>query len=184
MGFLILILGIVLWWAAHLFKRVQPERRAAMGDKGRGPVALAIVAGVVLMVIGYKLTPFIHVWAPPAFTIHLNNVLVLVAIWMMSPAGTKGKILSNVRHPMLMGFRTWAVAHLLVNGDLASMVLFGGLLLWGMVEVVVINKAEPEWTPRTDGSIAKDGMFFVASIVLLVIIGYVHGLVGPVPFPT
>ena len=184
MGFLILILGIVLWWAAHLFKRVRPEQRAAMGDKGRGPVTLAIVAGVVLMVIGYKLTPFIYVWAPPAFTIHLNNVLVLVAIWMMSPAGTKGKILSKVRHPMLMGFRTWAMAHLLVNGDLASMVLFGGLLLWGMVEVVVINKAEPEWSPRTDGSIAKDGMFFVASIVLLVIIGYVHGLVGPVPFPT
>jgi len=184
MGFGILILGVALWWAAHLFKRVAPERRAAMGDKGRGPVALALVGSVILMVIGFKMTPYIHVWAPPAFTIHLNNVLVLVAIWMMSPAGTKGKILSGVRHPMLMGFRTWAVAHLLVNGDLASMILFGGLLLWGMVEVVVINKAEPDWTPRTDGSIAKDGMFFVASIVLLVIIGYIHGLVGPVPFPS
>jgi uncharacterized membrane protein len=184
MGFGILILGVALWWAAHLFKRVAPERRAAMGDKGRSPVALALVGSVVLMVIGFKMTPYIHVWAPPAFTIHLNNVLVLVAIWMMSPAGTKGKILSNVRHPMLMGFRTWAVAHLLVNGDLASMILFGGLLLWGMVEVVVINKAEPDWSPRTDGSIAKDGMFFVASIVLLVIIGYIHGLVGPVPFPS
>ena len=184
MGFLILILGIALWWAAHLFKRVAPERRAAMGDKGRGPITLAIVGSVVLMVIGYKLTPFIHVWAPPAFTIHLNNVLILVAIWMMSPAGTKGKIMSKVRHPMLMGFRTWAVAHLLVNGDLSSMILFGGLLLWGMVEVVVINKDEPDWSPRTDGSLAKDGMFFAASIVLLVIIGYVHGLVGPVPFPT
>ena len=184
MGFGILILGVALWWAAHLFKRVAPERRAEMGDKGRGPVALAIFASVVLMVIGYKLTPFVYVWAPPTFAIHLNNVLVLIAIWMMSPAGTKGKILSNVRHPMLMGFRTWAVAHLLVNGDLASMILFGGLLLWGMVSVVVINKAEPDWTPRTDGSIAKDGMFFVASIVLLVIIGYIHGLVGPVPFPS
>jgi uncharacterized membrane protein len=184
MGFGILILGVALWWAAHLFKRVAPERRAAMGDKGRGPVALALVGSVVLMVIGFKMTPYIHVWAPPAFTIHLNNVLVLVAIWMMSPAGTKGKILSNVRHPMLMGFRTWAVAHLLVNGDLASMILFGGLLLWGMVSVVVINKADPDWSPRTDGSIAKDGMFFVASIVLLVIIGYIHGLVGPVPFPS
>ena len=184
MGFGILILGVALWWAAHLFKRVAPERRAEMGDKGRGPVALAIVGSVVLMVIGFKLAPYVHVWAPPTFAIHLNNVLVLVAIWMMSPAGTKGKILSGVRHPMLMGFRTWAVAHLLVNGDLASMILFGGLLLWGMVSVVVINKAEPDWTPRTDGSIAKDGMFFVASIVLLVIIGYIHGLVGPVPFPS
>ena len=184
MGFLILILGVALWWAAHLFKRVAPARRAEMGDKGRGLVALALLGSVVLMVIGYKLAPFVHVWAPPAFTFHLNNVLVLVAIWMMSPAGTKGKILSNVRHPQLMGFRTWAMAHLLVNGDLASIILFAGLLVWGRVEVVVINKAEPDWTPRADGSIAKDGMFFVASIVLLVVIGYVHGLVGPAPFPS
>ncbi|MBE1285809.1 MAG: hypothetical protein GJ676_21025 [Rhodobacteraceae bacterium] len=184
MGFVVLGLGVALWWGAHLFKRVAPERRAEMGEKGRGAVALAILGSIVLMVIGYKLTPTVYVWAPPAFAIHLNNVLVLVAIWMMSPAGTKGKLLSNVRHPMLMGFRTWALAHLLVNGDLASIILFGGLLLWGMVQVVVINKAEPEWQPRTDGSIAKDSMFFVASIVLLVVIGYVHGLVGPSPFPS
>ncbi len=184
MGFLILVIGVGLWWAAHLFKRVAPERRAAMGDKGRSQVALAIMLSVVLMIIGFKAAPYVHIWSPPAFAIHLNNVLVLVAIWMMSPAGTKGKIMSKVQHPMLMGFRTWAMAHLLVNGDLASIILFGGLLVWGMAEVIVINKTETDWTPRTDGSLAKDGMFFVASIVLLVIIGYIHGLVGPTPFPS
>ena len=184
MGFVLLILGVALWWAAHLFKRLMPARRAAMGDAGKGAVAGALVVSILLMIFGYRMTDFIHVWAPPSFMIHINNLLVLIAIWMMSPAGTKGKILSNVRHPQLMGFRTWAMAHLLVNGDLASIILFAGPLVWGMVEVVVINKAEPEWTPRTDGSIAKDGMFFVASIVLLVVIGYVHGLVGPAPFPS
>lgn len=184
MGFVLLILGVALWWAAHLFKRVAPERRAAMGDAGRGVVAVAILLSIVLMVIGYRMTDYIHVWSPPAFMVHINNLLVLIAIWMMSPAGTKGRILHKVRHPMLGGFRAWAVAHLLVNGDLASIVLFGGLFLWGIVEMKAINRAEPNWTPGAPGTLAKDAMFLVASLVLMAVIGYIHGWLGYWPFPT
>ncbi|MDA7966095.1 NnrU family protein, partial [Ruegeria sp.] len=117
MGFVLLILGVALWWAAHLFKRVMPERRAAVG---KGAIALALVAAVLLMIFGYRMTDTVFVWAPPSFTIHINNLLVLIAIFMMSPAGTKGRLLNRMRHPMLAGFKLWAFAHLLVNGDLAS----------------------------------------------------------------
>lgn len=184
MGFVLLILGVALWWVAHLFKRVMPERRAAMGDGGKGAVALALAVSVLLMIFGYRMTDFIHVWAPPTFLIHVNNLLVLIAIYLMSPAGTKGRLLNKLRHPMLGGFKLWAFAHLLVNGDLASIILFGGLLAWAVVEVIVINKSEPDWSPAAPGSYGKDAMFFVASIVLLGAIGYVHGLVGPSPFPS
>ena len=182
MGYLILVLGVAIWWVAHLFKRVAPERRAAMGNKGRGLVAAALGLSIVLMVIGFKQAEHIDFWYPPSMMIHANNLLVLIAIWMMSPAGQKGKLLQGVRHPMLMGFGIWAAAHLLVNGDLASVVLFGGLLAWAVAEVVVINAAEPEWEPRTDGSIAKDGMFMAGSVVLLAVIGYIHGWLGYWPF--
>ena len=184
MGFVLLILGVALWWAAHLFKRVMPERRAAMGDAGRGAVALTLLAAILLMIFGYRMTDFVFVWAPPTFMVHINNLLVLIALFMMSPAGDKGRILNKVRHPMLGGFKLWAFAHLLVNGDLASIVLFGGLLAWAVVEVIVINRSEPGWTPGEPGTYGKDAMFFVASIVLLGVIGYIHGLVGPSPFPT
>ncbi|WP_425043264.1 NnrU family protein [Primorskyibacter sp. S87] len=184
MGFILLILGVAFWWGAHLFKRVAPERRAAMGDGGRGAVALGIVAGIVLMVIGFRMTPFIHVWSPPSFMIHLNNLLVLIAIWMMSPAGEKGLILNKMRHPMLAGFGVWAIAHLLVNGDMASIILFGGLLVWALVEVSVINKDEPDWTPGEPGTLGKDAMFMAGSVVLLAVIGYVHGWLGYWPFPS
>ncbi|SDC52430.1 NnrU family protein [Ruegeria marina] len=183
MGFVLLILGVALWWAAHLFKRVRPAQRAAMGARGKGMVALALLVSIVLMVIGFRMTPYVHVWAPPAYMTHANNLLMLVAIWMMSPAGTKGKLLHKMRHPQLAGFRAWAAAHLLVNGDLASIILFGGLFIWGIIEVAVINAAEPDWTPGPEGTLAKDGMFLVASIVLLAVIGYIHGLVGPSAFP-
>ncbi|MBE1297273.1 NnrU family protein [Phycobacter azelaicus] len=179
----LLVLGILLWWGAHMFKRLAPASRASLGDKGKGIVALGIVLGIVLMVLGYRATEFIYVWAPPTFMVHINNLLVLIAIYMMSPAPKKGALLSGMRHPMLTGFALWALAHLLVNGDLASIVLFGGLLLYVPVQIMLINKAEPNWTPGPKGSIAKDGMFFVGSIILLGVIGYIHGLIGPSPFP-
>ncbi|WP_170474965.1 NnrU family protein [Ruegeria arenilitoris] len=182
MGFFLLILGVALWWAAHLFKRIMPEKRAALGDAGKGVVALALVVSILLMIFGYRMTDYIHVWAPPSFMVHINNLLVLIAFYLMSPAGQKGRLLSNVRHPMLAGFKLWAFAHLLVNGDLASIVLFGGLLAWAVVEVIVINRTEPEWTPGEPGTYGKDAMFFVGSIVLLGVVGYIHGLVGPSPF--
>lgn len=179
----ILIVGVALWVAAHLFKRVMPERRAAMGDKGRGAVALVLLFSVVLMVIGYRMADFIPLWSGPIWLVHLNNLAVLVALYMMSPAPKKGALLNGMRHPMLTGFLLWAGAHLLVNGDFASLILFGGLGIWAVVEMMVINRAEPEWTPGPKGSIAKDGMFFAGSIVLLGVIGYIHGLIGPSPFP-
>lgn len=179
----LLILGLALWVLPHFFKRLHPNARARLGDKGKGLVAALVLLGIVVMVLGYKAAPYIDVWFPPTWTVHLNNLMVLIALYMMSPAPKKGRLLSGMRHPMLTGFSLWAVAHLLVNGDLASVVLFGGLLLWALAEMVVINRAEPAWTPPTPGSYAKDAMFFAISIVLLAVIGWIHGLVGPWPFP-
>jgi len=183
MGFALLILGVALWWAAHFFKRLMPAQRAAMGDRGKGLVTLVIVAGIVLMVVGFRMADFVPVWSPPSWTVHINNLLVLIAIWMMSPAGNKGLLLNKMRHPMLAGFRAWAIAHLLVNGDLASILLFGGLFVWALVEVAVINRAEPDWTPPAPGTLIDDAKFMAASVVLLVIIGYIHSWLGPWPFP-
>ncbi|MFY1708247.1 NnrU family protein [Tritonibacter scottomollicae] len=179
----LLIFGIILWWAAHLFKRLAPAQRAHLGTKGKGLVALALLASVVLMVIGYRGTEYIHVWAPPSFLVHVNNSLMVLALFFTSPGPRKGRLFRKMRHPMLFGFSLWAVAHLLVNGDLASVILFGGLLVWAGVEVLAINRAEPEWKPGPKGTTAKGLMFLAISILLVGVIGYIHGLIGPSPFP-
>ncbi|MGX9351255.1 NnrU family protein [Shimia sp. W99] len=179
----LLILGVLLWVAGHFWKRAMPDAHARMGDRARGVSALIIFAGVIAMIFGYRMAPVVDLWYPPTWTWHINNLLVLIAIFMMSPAPRKGKLLNNMRHPQLAGFRAWAFAHLLVNGDLASLILFGGLFVWALAEVVVINKAEGSWQPTERGTIAKDGMFLVASLVLMAVIGWIHGWLGYWPFP-
>lgn len=183
MGWILLIVGVALWWAAHMFKRVMPERRAAMGDGGRGIVALALAVSILLMIFGYRMAPTVFVWSPPGFLVHFNNLLMLIAIYMLSPAPKRGKLLQGMRHPMLTGFALWAAAHLVVNGDWASILLFGGLLAWVPVQTAAINKAEPDWTPNTGGTVAKDAMFLAGSVVLMGVIGYIHYLLGRWPFP-
>ena len=178
----LLILGLLLWWGAHLFKRLAPDMRAALGSKGRPLVALVLLLSVVLMVIGYRSAEYYDIAAVPPVLRHINNLLVLIAIFLMSPAPKKGKLLAGMRHPMLTGFFLWAVAHILVNGDVPSLVLFGGLAVWAIVEMIVINRAVPNWTPPKPGPIKKDVIFLVASIVLLVVIGYVHKWLGYNPF--
>ncbi len=181
---IILTIGVALWAAAHFFRRAMPAARANLGEKrGKGVVAIVLVASVVFMIIGYRSVETIDLlWDAPSYARHINNLLVLFAIFLMSPAPRKGKLFNGMRHPMLIGFALWAAAHLLVNGDMASLVLFGGLLAWALVEIAVINKAEGTWTPTGSGSLAKDGMFFGASIVLMGVIGFIHGLLGPSPF--
>jgi uncharacterized membrane protein len=175
---LLLILGVALWWAAHLFKRVAPGVREPMGDKGKGIVALALVVSIFLMIFGYRMADGAFFWGPSAATKGINNLIMVFALYFTSPGPKKGALFYKMRHPMLFGFLLWAIAHLLVNGDVPSFVLFGGLGVWAVVAMMMINRAEPEWTPPAKGSIAKDGMFLVASLVLLLIIGLIHGWLG------
>ena len=178
----LLFLGMVLWWAAHFFKRAAPDARARMGDKGKGAIALALFASLALMVIGYRATPFVNVWNPPAFHTHVNNLLILIALYLMSPAPKKGRLLNGMRHPMLTGFGLWALAHLMVNGDLTAMLTFGVLLIWAVVEIRVINAAVPEWQPNPPGEWKWDGIGVVGAVVLMGLIGLVHNWLGYWPF--
>ena len=180
---LLLIVGLLLWSLAHLFKRLTPEARASLGDRGKGLVALAILVSVVLMWIGYRHAPVIPIYNTPAWTIHLNNLLMLVAIYFLGISGAKGRLSARFRHPMLGGIKIWAIAHLIVNGDLASILLFGGLLAWAVVEVILINRQDRGWTPPAPGPVAKDIRLGVITLVLYAAIVGIHWWLGVWPLP-
>lgn len=178
---LILILGVLLWAFAHFFKRLAPGWRAEAGDRAKGLVALALVLAVLMMIFGYRVSDSTFYWGRHPATVGINNLLMVAALYFTSPGPKKGALFYRMRHPMLTGFLLWTIAHLLVNGDTTSFILFGGLGLWAVTEMIIINRAEPDWTPPAKGSIAKDGMFLAISLVLLGAIGWVHTWLG---YPT
>ncbi|MEM7240766.1 MAG: NnrU family protein, partial [Pseudomonadota bacterium] len=178
---LFLFLGLVIWYLAHLFKRIAPERRAAMGDKGKGLVALLLFGSVALMVLGYRGVETSILWPRYPWAVGVNNLLMVIAIYFVTPGPKKGALFYKMRHPMLTGFLIWVVAHLLVNGGIAAIILFGGLGIWAVLSMIVINQSEPEWTPGPKGTLAKDLMFLGAALVATGIIGYLHTFFGLSP---
>ncbi len=179
----LLILGILLWYAGHFFKRALPDLRESLGTAGRGVSAALIIGGVVLMVIGYRGWFAVQVWYPPSFMIHINNLLMVLAFYLYAASGAKTWITRKIRHPQLTAFKVWTVAHLLVNGDLASIVLFGSLLAWAVIEVIVLNRAEPDWTPAHAAPARKEVTAIIATIVAFVVVAGIHAWLGYWPFP-
>ena len=181
----LLILGMILWVGAHYFKRLMPDQRAALGDKGKGVIAVALVVSLVLIIIGYRGAAFIDVWYPPSFLTHINNLLMVLAFWVYGSSAAKGAKAwpaNKTRHPQLMAVKIWATAHLLGNGDLSSIILFGGMLAWAVGSVILINKAEPDWTPPPAAGKATYIRLIVITAVVFVIVVGIHSWLGVSPF--
>ena len=83
--------GIILWALPHWFKRLLPNFRNGLGQTGRIGIALAVLVSVVLMIIGYRSAPVITVWYPPAFLIHFNSLLMLLAFAVFAVSHTRGR---------------------------------------------------------------------------------------------
>ena len=181
----ILILGLLLWTAAHFFKRVTPDARAWLTDRfgngSNGIVALVILASVVLMVIGYKQADGPIWWGRNAALVGINNLLMLLAVYHFAASGTGTRITKFVKNPQLTGFKIWCAAHLLVNGDLPSFVLFGGLLAWAVAEVILLKRAGVVPEPKEDYPMASEVKAVVATVVVFAIVAGIHTWLG---YPT
>ena len=179
---ILLTLGVILWAVAHYFKRLAPNARAAMGNRGKGLVAVALVISLLMMIFGYRGAEFIHVWSPPSWTVHLNNLMMLIAVFLYGMSATTGRLRGKMRHPQLTAVKVWAVAHLLVNGDLASIILFGGMLVWAVGSVILINRSEV-WVRPAPGEAKKDILLVVITLVTFGLMTAIHAWLGVWPFP-
>ncbi len=173
-----LIIGVFLWIDAHLFKRILPSVREGMGDAGRGLVALTSLAALVLMIIGYRMADGPVYWDRSPMLAGINNLLMLFAVYFFAASGMKLGLARKIRHPMLVGTVIWAVAHLLVNGDLESIILFGGMLIWAEVSMQLINKAEPIWEKPEPKPMKKEVIGVVAALIMYSAIVGVHLFFG------
>jgi uncharacterized membrane protein len=148
---LILILGLVIFLGTHVFSMRREARAAAIARLGEGPYkglySLLSLLGLVLVVWGfgrYRANDWIDVWYPPVWTRHLALLLVWAAFVCLAAAYLPGRIKRALKHPMLAGVKIWALAHLLANGDLGSILLFGSILAWAVMARISVKRRRDE----------------------------------------
>jgi uncharacterized membrane protein len=178
----LIVLGVALWSAVHFFKRLAPGARARMGDSAKLMVTIGSLAAIAMMVVGYRGADQIDLWYPPKWLTGINNLLMVLAFYLYAASGAKTWLARKIRHPQLTAVKTWAVAHLLVNGDLAAVLLFGGMLAWAVVSVILINRAEPEWTPPAPGPVRKEYTAAIATVVVVGVVMAIHNWLGVQPW--
>jgi uncharacterized membrane protein len=144
-----LILGLILFLGTHAFTMARGPRANLVKSLGEGPYkglySLLALAGVVLIAIGYgryRAAGYIPVWDPPVWTRHLALLLVWFAFVAFVAAYLPGRIKSTLKHPMLAGVKIWAFAHLIANGDLGSIILFGSFLAWAVAARISVKRRD------------------------------------------
>jgi uncharacterized membrane protein len=178
-----IFLGLALWIGAHLFKRIAPEPRAKLGEPGKGLMALLMIAGIALMTIGYKQADTAVFWGRSGALVGINNLLMVLAVYLFEASGMKTAITGRLRHPQLTAMKVFCFAHLLVNGDVASFVLFGGLLAWAVASVIIINKQDGKPPlPAREVVMGKEIGAAVGAVVVTVVIMVVHNWLGAQPW--
>lgn len=191
MGLTVMILGLVLFFGVHLLTTQRDARAAVVarlgGDTGyRIAYSLASVLGLALVVWGfatYRASGLIQLWRPLP-SLHPAVVLLMwPAVVLVIAAYLRGYIYLAVRHPMLIGVMLWALAHLLANGDLGALLLFGSFLVWAAYDRATLVWRHDRGTPPMPlGGIGHDVLAVIVGTLVYLALGFVfHPVVIGVP---
>jgi uncharacterized membrane protein len=187
----LLVLGIIVFFAPHVFTMVRGARAGVVARIGEGAYkglySLVSLAGLALLIYGFAAAPYVALWTPPTWARHLAIPLVWAAFVLATAAYLPGAIQRGAKHPMLAGIKLWAFAHLLANGDLAGVLLFGSFLVYGVIDrIAVKRRALIEGAPQRVGSLRNDILAVVVGTVAFLVFGlYLHPLlIGRVAIPT
>ncbi len=148
---LLLIVGLIVFLGIHSLAIVSPGARLTLIERlGLWPYkaiySLIALIGLVLIIYGWgqaRLDPVV-LYQPPGWLTHVNNLLMLIVFPLLLAAYLPGRIQRAFRHPMLVAVKTWALAHLLVNGELAALLLFGTFLAWAVADRISLKRRAPQ----------------------------------------
>jgi uncharacterized membrane protein len=180
MGLAVMILGLAAFLGGHAFVTFRAERAAAIKRIGEGPYkgifALVSLAGIVLISYGfaqYRDTGLIEVWHPPTWTRHLTVALMWPAVICVVAAYIRGDIQRVLKHPLLVGVKLWALAHLIANGDLGGIILFGSILAWAVFDRITLKRRSDPGAPAIpSGGRGNDVIAVVVGTLVYLALGF------------
>lgn len=200
MGLLVMILGLVLFLGVHTLTAQRDLRARFITSMGEGGYkifySLLSLAGLALIAWGfaeYRATGWIDVWNPELFLKslglppntfkHITIALMLPAVILVVASYLRGRIYTTLKHPMLAGVKLWAAAHLLANGDLGSIILFGSFLAWAVFDRISLKRRPDAGAPPIPvGGPANDLIAIAVGIVAYLALAFAfHPVVIGVP---
>jgi uncharacterized membrane protein len=181
MGLALLVLGLVLFLGPHVFITLRGARGALIARVGeglyKGLFAVLSIVGLYLIGKGFALyrdAGMIEVWDPPDWTRHITVALMWPAVVFVTAAYIPGDIKRVLKHPMLVGVKLWAVAHLISNGDLGSMIIFISVLAWAVYDRITLKRrSDPGGLPIPIGGRRND----IAAVIVGTILYFALALV-------
>lgn len=187
-----LMAGLILFLGIHSISIFAPAFRNGMAARlgavpWRGLYSLVSLVGFVLLMRGYAFArqdPVV-LYSPPFWTHHVTAALMLPVFPLLLAPYFPGRIRATLKHPMLVGVMLWAVAHLISNGMLADVVLFGGFLLWAVADRISYSRRTPRPLRGAPPARRNDVIVVLAGLALygLFVLWLHQKLIGVQPFP-
>jgi len=180
-----LILGVSIWAGVHFIPSLGASARAGcIARIGEGPYkglfALSLVGAIVLIVLGWRSTAPTSLYAAPGWGAGVANVGMLVALVFFLGSNVPTNLKRFVRHPQLTGVAFWGASHLLANGDVRSVILFGGFIVWALLEIAFINRRDGAWQKPEPLPLAADLKPLVAGVVGWGVLVFAHPYIAGV----
>jgi uncharacterized membrane protein len=190
---ILLIAGLWLFFSFHSVRLLAPEMRDRAVERIGEPnwklvFSGASLTGLILIVLGYSDTHLdpVHLWTPPLWTRHVAALLMLPAFILLAATYVRGSVLrERIGHPMLAGTKLWALAHLLANGTLGDVVLFGSFLAWAALSFSAARRRDrAAGMVRPEGRWSRDAIAVVIGLITwFAFATWLHGvLFGVRPF--
>jgi len=168
-----------------LFPGLKKAAVGRLGENGyKGVFTLLMVAAIWLVISGWKATAPVFLYVPPVWGKHVTLLLVLIAFILFFAPYPPNNVRRALRHPQLTGVAVWGVGHLLANGESRSIVLFGGLAVWAVLEIFVLNRRDGAWSKPSAVATKNDIVLAGGGIVAYAIVLAAHQwLFGFAPYP-
>lgn len=182
----LLVAGVLLFAGVHLIPSLAPGLRNAwhskLGEGGyKGTFSLLLLLSFALMIMGWRSTPPQYLYTPVAAAKHPAMGLLLIAFLLMVVSARPSRLKQWIRHPQLSGLLLWGFAHLLLNGDVRSTVLFGGLTVWAAIEIVAINRRDGAWVKADLAPWSADLVNLVIAVIAVIAVVFLHPYISGMP---
>jgi len=181
----LLISGLFIWSVVHLIPSVAPSVKTkwvgALGETGyKISFAVLLLVSLALIIFGWRASEPTFLYQIPAGARHPVMLLLLIAFVLFGASNYPTRIKNFIRHPQLTGVMVWATAHLLLNGDSRSVVLFGGMGVWALLEIILISRREGEWVKKPAPGWGREIRGLVISLVVLAVVVAIHPYIAGV----